>query len=481
LSTEHDVRRLALSCLLLGFGGPTPPGWLFDALADGLGGVVLFGSNLGDGQRVGELTRRLREAAGRDIVVAIDEEGGDVTRLDAAHGSLSPGAAALGHLDDVRATEDIYAAIGGRLADAGVTLDLAPVADVNSDPRNPVIGVRSFGADPHLVARHVAAAVRGVQSQGVAACAKHFPGHGATTADSHHEVARVEGRRLDLDEVELPPFVAAITAGARAVMTGHLLVPALDTEAPATVSMAITTGLLRDDLSFAGTVVTDALEMRAIADTIGMERGFVDALGAGADAIETGAQDYPRLVTAIPDAVERAVDRGALTMDRLRDAADRTAMLASRGARLPVPASDGVAARCLEVLGSIPGVRRPVVVEARPPGGMASGEMPWSLAEPLASRVDGVEACPVRTEVDVKDAVERVGERTLVVVLRDPLRHPWQRELLESAGRHPSAVVVDVGWPTELAEGAPTIRTRGISPGLLAAAADVLATGRMAP
>jgi beta-N-acetylhexosaminidase len=473
-----DVRRLALSSLLLGFVGPTPPRWLLEALADGLGGVVLFGSNLGDGRDVGRLTARLRAAAGRDIVVALDEEGGDVTRLDTARGSASPGAAALGHLDDVQATEDAYAGIAARLADAGVTVDLAPVADVNIDPRNPVIGVRSFGSDPGLVARHVAAAVRGLQRLGVAACVKHFPGHGATAADSHHEVATLERSAAELEQVELPPFTAAVAAGTRAVMTGHLRVPALDDTKLATVSPAITTALLRDRLGFAGTVVTDALEMRALAGTIGMERGFVGALAAGVDAIETGAGDYPKLVDAGPDAVRRALDSGALTLDRLREAARRTAELA-RPAAGPadfraVPIED-LAARCLQCTGDLPGMDRPLVAEARPPAGMASGELPWSLAEPLAARVAGVESLAVGSRADAAQVLDRAGHRTLVVVVRDPLRHEWQDALVEAASMHPSAVIVDVGWPAELPAGVPVIRTRGIAPGLLAAAADRLA------
>jgi beta-N-acetylhexosaminidase len=479
MPTDPAVRRLALSCLLLGFVGPTPPGWLLDALADGLGGVVLFGSNLGDGRDVASLTARLRNAAGRDIVVALDEEGGDVTRLDTVRGSVSPGAAALGHLDDVTATADVHAAIAARLAEAGVTVDLAPVADVNVDPRNPVIGVRSFGRDPALVARHVAAAVDGLQRQGVAACVKHFPGHGATTSDSHHEVAVLRRSAAELDAVELPPFAAAIAAGARAVMTGHLIAPALDPDRLATVSRAITTGVLRDRLGFAATVVTDALEMRALSGTVGMERGFVEALLAGADAIETGAQDYPHLVAAIPAAVQRAVDEGELALDRLVDAGRRTAELAAPAAASEAPALDGIAARCLEVVGILPELTRPLVVEARPPGGMASGELPWSLAEPLAARVGGVQTWPVRDRQAAAEVESRAAGRSLVVVVRDPIRHLWQAELVAAARRHPAAVVVDVGWPTDLGGGLAIVRTRGVAPGLLAAAADRLARGRM--
>jgi len=486
---DPDVRRLSLSVFLAGFVGPTPPGWLLDALADGLGGVVLFGSNLGDGTSVDKLTARLRAAAGRDIVIALDEEGGDVTRLDTVRGSASPGAAALGYLDDPDVTEQAYAMIGARLAEAGVTLDLAPVADVNVDPRNPVIGVRSFGSAPEVVARQVAAAVRGVQSAGVAACVKHFPGHGATTADSHHEVPTLRRSSAELEVVELPPFAAGIAAGARAVMTGHLIVPALDQKHLATVSPAITRDLLRDRLGFAGTVVTDAIEMRALAHTLGMAGGFVAALAAGADAVETGALDYPDLVTDIPNAVARALQSGELSLERLRDAAARTRELSaprhactSRGAddsaaarELAAPrhaytsrgADKSVWARCVEVVGTLPRLVRPLVVEARPPDGMASGALPWSFASALAERVPDVQAAQVTT---ADPPVARDGGRTLVAVVRDPVRHPWQDALVAAAD-----IVVDVGWPTELPRDVPLVRTRGVAPGLLAAAADILA------
>jgi beta-N-acetylhexosaminidase len=475
LSDEREARSLALSCLLLGFVGPVPPRWLLAALDAGLGGVVLFGSNLGDGTDVARLTKTLRAAAGRDIVIALDEEGGDVTRLDTIRGSSSPGAAALGRLDDEDATEAVYRQIGERCADAGVTANLAPVADVNVDPRNPVIGLRAFSADPAVAARHVAAAVRGIQASGVAACLKHFPGHGATRADSHHEVATLDRSRDELERVELAPFRAGIAAGARAVMTGHLLVPALDPDALATVSAPITTDLLRGRLGFDGTVVTDALEMRAVSATIGMVEGFVRALGAGADAIETGAQDYPELVEQIPDAVARAVAEGRLSIERLRAAAGQTRLLTSCGRNLDAERDHtgwegDIDARCLEVLGSLPALRAPLVIECRTPGGMASGELPWSVGGPLAELVPGTET------VHATAAIELPTDRDVVLVVRDPQRVAWQQPMLAAAAGRAGTVVVDCGWPAEIA-GVPVVRTRGIAPGLLRATARLLAGG----
>ncbi|HSP71913.1 MAG TPA: glycoside hydrolase family 3 N-terminal domain-containing protein, partial [Gaiellaceae bacterium] len=182
-----SLRRLAAGCVLAGFEGHEPPDRLRRALAEGLGGVCLFSGNVRDAEQVAALTAALR-AERPEVLVTVDEEGGDVTRLEWERGSSYPGNLALGAVDDVGLTERVAAAIAGDLLRAGIDVDLAPVADVNSNPLNPVIGVRSFGADPGPVARHVAAFVRGLQAGGVAACAKHFPGHGDTAQDSHREL-----------------------------------------------------------------------------------------------------------------------------------------------------------------------------------------------------------------------------------------------------------------------------------------------------
>src|SRR5690606_5033344 len=213
-----------------------------------------------------------------DVLVLCDEEGGCVTRLEAAAGSSWPGNAALGVVDDVAATELAGEGIGALSKRAGIDVALAPAVDVNSDPDNPVIGVRSFGSDPELVARHGAAFVRGLQSHGVAACAKHFPGHGATHTDSHVGLPTVEA---DLDTVrrrDLAPFAAAIDTGVRCVLTAHVVYPALDTE-PATMSAAWMT-LLREELGFDGVVISDALDMHAISRRVGRGPGAVAALRA---------------------------------------------------------------------------------------------------------------------------------------------------------------------------------------------------------
>jgi beta-N-acetylhexosaminidase len=478
VNEDDELRRHALGALLLGFHGTTVPGWLADALQAGLGGVVLFGSNLDDGSRLAELTAALRDAAGHDVVVALDEEGGDVTRLETTAGSSSPGAAALGFLDDPTTTEEVYAGIGALLAAAGVTVDLAPVADVNSNARNPVIGVRSFGADALLAARHVGAAVRGIQRHGVSAAVKHFPGHGDTAADSHHGVATVTRSRAELEARELIPFRAAIDAGVRAVMTGHLAVPSLDSRLT-TVSRAVTTDLLRNDLGFDGVVITDALEMRALSAQMGLADGAVRALAAGADAIETGAGEYRDLVDAIPEAVGRAVADGGLDAARVRDAAAATSSLARSGAvagRYPERRVD-VAARCIEVLGSLPSLSAPLVVECRTPNGMATGELAWSFAAQLARVLPPSEVVECDDETTATIAAARIRARGsgVVAVVRDPVRNTWQRGILDAMSCSGDAVVVDVGWPADVDDlvsaGVAVVRTRGIAPGLLAAAA----------
>ncbi len=489
MSGARQLSQMAKQCLLLGFVGPEPPRWVLDGLAGGLGGLVLFGNNLAGGdERIAALTERLRSAAGRDVVLAVDEEGGDVTRLDQSVGSRYPGAAALGHLDDPATTEEVHAAMGARLARVGVTVDFAPVADVNSEARNPVIGVRSFSADSERAARHVNAAVRGLQRSGMAACVKHFPGHGASVDDSHHQVAVLRQSRAQLEEIDLVPFRAAIAAGVKAVMTGHLLVPALDPDRLTTVSPTIT-GLLRSDMGFGGAVVTDALEMRAVSGTIGIVEAAAQALSAGADTVMTGADEYPELLEEIPRAVVRAVGEGRLSEERLADAAARTARLAERGS--PTGCDEitvaSAARRSLEIRGDIEGALRisgsdqappMLVVECRTPNGMATGDLPWSLADHIGVRIDDAHIVLVDGEGDVSAAVEELRrdlDRPMVLAVRDPDRFPWQLEVLSAARRHGRLVLVDLGWPADLPAERPIIRTRGIAPDLLAAAADAIA------
>ena len=194
---DPELARLAEAVLIPPFSGHTPPPWILAALDSGLAGVTLFGPNVADPEQIALLTATLRSAAA-EPVIAIDEEGGDVTRVTYWSGSLYPGNAALGAIDDPGLTEQVHEAIGTDLAALGINVNLAPCVDVLDGAENPAIGTRSFGADPALVSRHAAAAVTGLQSAGVAACAKHFPGHGSTRTDTHDVLAAITGGMAEL-------------------------------------------------------------------------------------------------------------------------------------------------------------------------------------------------------------------------------------------------------------------------------------------
>src|SRR4051812_30699458 len=311
-----DLTALAAAVLQPGFVGTTAPDWVRRWLGEGLGGVALFARNVRTPAQVAALTAQLR-AERPDVIVAIDEEAGDVTRFESQLGSSRPGNLALGAIDDPALTEEVAHDLGTDLANAGITLDYAPDADVNSNPDTPVIGVRSFGADAQLVARHSAAFIRGLQAAGVAACAKHFPGHGDTAVDSHHDLPVIPRSRAQLQECELVPFRAAVAAGAQAIMTGHLLIPALDPVLPATLSPRILHDLLRVELGYDGVVITDGIEMQGVRRTYGLEGATVRALAGGADAICVGGDHADeRTAIRLRDAIVAAGRSGELPEER---------------------------------------------------------------------------------------------------------------------------------------------------------------------
>jgi beta-N-acetylhexosaminidase len=430
--SEGGLGPAAAACLFPGFEGEALPDWLKGLLAGGLGGVVLFARNIRDPEQVAALAGALRAARG-ELLVATDEEGGDVTRLEAARGSSFPGNLALGAVDDVALTRRVAASIGGELAAAGIDLDLAPVADVVVDPAAAIVGVRSFGSDPQLVARHVAAYVEGLQSVGVAACAKHFPGHGEAVGDSHLEVPVVDADLETLRTRALAPFVAAVAAGVRAVMTAHVRFTALDDE-PATLSPCVI-GLLRSELGFEGVVMTDALEMQGAGGPAGIEKSAVRALAAGADALCLGADLSPERVERVHESIVEAVRAGRLEEERLREAAERVAALAAWTS--PRPAHDReagleAARRALLVEGDPSLVGEPLVVELWPEATIAAGAAHHGLGEVLGAET---------TRLREGEPLPPLGD-SVVFVVRDAHRHAWQRELVP-----PGAVVVETGLP----------------------------------
>ncbi|MFY1598600.1 glycoside hydrolase family 3 protein [Micromonospora sp. WMMD737] len=451
MGLDPGLRRLALGTLLAAYPGPVPPGWAVDLVAEGLAGHTLFGTNVHDPGQVAASTAALR--AGRpDVLIAIDEEGGDVTRLAHATGSPYPGNAALGAIDEVALTRRVYEAIGAELAALGVTVNLAPTVDVNTADENPVIGTRSFGADPARVAAHSAAAVTGLQAAGVAACAKHFPGHGATVADSHHELPTVDVPLDVLRRRDLPPFAAVVEAGARAVMTAHIRVPALTGDGPATFSRAVLVDLLRGEYGFTGTVITDALEMKGAAVAAGgVGPAAVRALAAGADLLCIGAQVDAELVERVVAEIVGALGDGRLDRSRVEEAAGRAAALAAwtRTAGATPAAPDGLgyaaARRAVRVEGELTGLDRPLVVQLHAASTIAEGRVPWGLGPHL----DGTEELRVvATETGPAALRQLAGDRPIVLVGRHLHRLPGGADLVTAlAAEHP-VTVVEMGWPS---------------------------------
>ncbi|MET7963459.1 glycoside hydrolase family 3 N-terminal domain-containing protein [Micromonospora zamorensis] len=453
MGLDPGLRRLALGTLLAAYPGPVPPDWAVDLLADGLAGHTLFGTNVHDPAQVAASTAALR--AGRpDVLIAIDEEGGDVTRLAHATGSPYPGNAALGAIGDVALTRRVYQSIGAELAALGITVNLAPTVDVNTADDNPVIGTRSFGADPVRVAAHSAAAVTGLQAAGVAACAKHFPGHGATVTDSHHELPTVDAPLALLRQRDLPPFAAVVAAGARAVMTAHIRVPALTGTDPATFSRAVLVDLLRAEYGFTGTVITDALEMKGAAVAAGgVGPAAVRALAAGADLLCIGAKVDAQLVERVAAEIVDALTDGRLATARVEEAAGRAADLAAwtRAAVGSTAASDtelgyAAARRAVRVDGVLNGLDRPLVVQLHTESTIAEGRVPWGLGPHLS----GVQELRViATETDPSRLGELAGDRPIVLVGRHLHRLPGGPELIAGlAAQHP-VTVVEMGWPAQ--------------------------------
>ena len=475
-----ELETLADAVLLPGFVGVTPPDWLRARVAGGLGGVVLFGRNIDTPAQLAELTGALH-AERPGLLIGTDEEGGDVTRLDMATGSPVPSPLALGAVDDTALTRSVHEATGRRLAAAGVTLNLAPIADVNTNPDNPVIGVRSFGPDPELAARHVAAAVTGLQDAGVVACAKHFPGHGDTAVDSHLGLPTVRG---DLTAALLP-FRAAVDAGVRAVMTGHLLVPAYDPRLPATVSPALIDGLHRGELGYQGVVISDALEMAGIAGTVGIAEGAVLALLAGVDAlcIGGGLADEA-IVTELRDAIVAAVRAGRLPAETLAAAAERVAAAGNwalgattaTGDPYPAAAAIGLAAARLAITATgpvrLPAGAAPALVELHPEPNIAVGVTAWGLAAALPAALPGTEVHQLGPDDKVPDLP---ADQPLVVVTRDAARVDWQRALLaDLLDRRPDAIVVEMGLPGPPPPAAGYLVTHGAAAASTQAAVEAL-------
>jgi beta-N-acetylhexosaminidase len=254
----------------------------------GVGHVILFARNVAEPEQVAELVRELQEIArdaghDRPLFVAVDQEGGRVARLKAPW-TVWPPLRALGRLRSEEHARRLGQALAAELGACGIRWDLAPVVDVDTNPKNPVIGDRAFGDDPDLVGRLGAALIHGLEDSGVAACAKHFPGHGDTDLDSHLDLPVVSQSRSRLEDVEMRPFRSAVAAGVASVMTAHVMFPEIDERLPATLSPSIIS-LLRDGMGYDGVIVSDDLEMKAVAQTWRAGEATALAASAGCDLI----------------------------------------------------------------------------------------------------------------------------------------------------------------------------------------------------
>ncbi|HXH05577.1 MAG TPA: beta-N-acetylhexosaminidase [Vicinamibacterales bacterium] len=345
----RDIRRHAGRLLLVGFDG-YEVGSDLRALARAfdLGGAVLFERNIDEPRQVADLSRQIGEL-GAEVPpwIAVDQEGGRVARLPAPFTQWPP-ARAIGACGDFGLVRRFARALAVELRAAGITLDFAPVLDVQTNPANTVIGDRAFSDRPETVARLGRIVIEELQAAGVAACGKHFPGHGDTTADSHVELPVVDHPLERLRQVEFVPFAEAVRAGVACLMTAHLLVPAVDDERPATVSAAIL-GLLRRELGFDGLVIADDLEMAALAHRYRAEEAAVRALAAGCDLLLLCRPDPDRQVAVI-EAIIHAVEEGTVPPARVEEALkrDRRAkerLLAPDAGRAPVPVLADVLAR----------------------------------------------------------------------------------------------------------------------------------------
>ena len=318
--SSRDFRKHAGQLAIAGFAGHTiPPELKALAREFDLGGVIFFARNVESPEQVAELAREA-QALTRELPlwVSVDQEGGRVARLKTPF-TVWPPMITLGRSGEEQLVERFARALAAELKAVGISLDYTPVLDIHTNPKNPVIGDRALAETPEAVARLGSVMIRTLQAAGIAACGKHFPGHGDTSTDSHFELPLIEHPPDRIDRVELVPFRAAIEARVASIMTAHILIPALDEERPATLSPRVVDQMLKRQLGYDGLVLSDDLEMKAISGRYGMPEATVMAIAAGCDAVLMCGDDQDRQARAL-EAVIRAVEEEALPLKRVEDA-----------------------------------------------------------------------------------------------------------------------------------------------------------------
>lgn len=448
-----DVLALARGVIAAGTTGSPP-------VAPHFGGYILFPDANASLEEVRALTDSLRSRSGTPApVIAIDQEGGAVARLRVGVEPI-PSMMAVGAAHDIELARAGGAQIGFDLRRAGCTLDCAPVLDLALEPDNAVIGTRSFGADPSNVAALAAALAGGLRESGVTPCFKHFPGHGSTSVDSHEALPVVEADASVLRTRDLVPF-AAIAAEAPAIMSAHVITRAFDSQRPATMSRAILSDLLRGELGFRGALLTDCLEMRAVADSVA---GAVEALAAGADLLLFSHD--AELPEAAAAAIAAAVERGRLPRERLEEAYARVIRLREAGSP-PLPMDSlaphegigrEIARRAVTVVRGIAHAD-PVASIAVSFGG--NGSVLQREAPALQLRDASLDPAPDETESILAEIALR--RRRPVLLARRAHRHKAQaRTIARIVDQNPDALVVSLLEPFDI--------------GLFAGARHVLAT-----
>lgn len=324
---SQELRKKIGQLFMVGFDALEPNGHITRLIQQQkVGGIILFRRNVQSPEQVAALCRRLQEINAQvsdvPLLIALDQEGGMVMRIEQGVTPI-PSAMAFQAAGSVHDCEQLQRISGEEMRQIGINMMLAPVLDVNNNPANPVIGGRAFGEDPDTVIHYGMAALRGLKSAGVITTAKHFPGHGDTATDSHFALPLVPHNKARLDAIELPPFKAAIAQGVDAIMTAHVVFPAIEKEPgmPATLSKAVLTDLLRGELGFNGVIISDCLEMAAIADGIGVTAGALKTLQAGADiALISHLEERQQ---AAMDAVFAAVESGVISIERINESVQR--------------------------------------------------------------------------------------------------------------------------------------------------------------